>query len=115
MGARRKIFHNGFAGASPVFTVRPFHTSASQCAVKNLPRILHLLGLLLLCGVPSFAGEGAGTANTTVRRQAASGQFARAEEQRAALNAKAPNKRSLAEYKQVVSTYHRVYLITPHA
>jgi N-acetylmuramoyl-L-alanine amidase len=115
MGARRKIFHNGFAGASPVFTVRPFHTSASQCAVKNLPRILHLLGLLLLCGVPSFAGEGAGTANTTVRRQAASGQFARAEEQRAALNEKAPNKRSLAEYKQVVSTYHRVYLITPHA
>jgi len=76
-----------------------------------------LLGVLLFCVAPpfAFAAEGAGTANTTVRRHAASGQFARAEEQRAALNAKAPNKRSLAEYKQVVSTYHRVYLITPHA
>ena len=74
-----------------------------------------LLALLLLCVLPCFAGEGSGTANTNVKRQAASAQFARAEELRAALNEKAANKRSLAEYKQVVSTYHRVYLITPHA
>jgi N-acetylmuramoyl-L-alanine amidase len=78
-----------------------------------------LLGFLLLCFAPTFAfafaSEGPGTANTNVRRQAASAQFARAEEQRAALNEKAAGKRSLAEYKQVVSTYHRVYLITPHA
>jgi N-acetylmuramoyl-L-alanine amidase len=99
MGARRKIFHKRFARVSPVFAMR----SAT------------LLALLLLCVVPCFAGEGSETANTNVKRQAASAQFARAEELRAALNEKAANKRSLAEYKQVVSTYHRVYLITPHA
>jgi N-acetylmuramoyl-L-alanine amidase len=74
-----------------------------------------LLVLFLLCALPCFAGEGSETANTNVKRQAASAQFARGEELRAALNEKAANKRSLAEYKQVVSTYHRVYLITPHA
>ena len=99
MGARRKIFHKRFARVSPVFAMR----SAT------------LLASLLLCALPCFAGEGSGTANTNVKRQAASAQFARAEELRAALNEKAANKRSLAEYKQVVSTYHRVYLITPHA
>jgi N-acetylmuramoyl-L-alanine amidase len=75
-----------------------------------------LLGFFLLCFVPAFAlAAGRGTANATGRRQAASAQFARAEELRAALNDKAAGKRSLAEYKQVVSSYHRVYLITPHA
>jgi N-acetylmuramoyl-L-alanine amidase len=74
------------------------------------------LGFFLLCFVPAFAlSAGTGTANATARRQAASAQFARAEELRAALNDKAAGKRSLAEYKQVVSSYHRVYLITPHA
>ena len=115
MGAGRKIFHNRFAGASPVFTVGDFRSGANRSAEQNLRKFLHLLALLVFCATPSIAGAGAGTANTTVRRQAASAQFARAEEQRAALNEKAPNKRSLAEYKQVVSTYHRVYLITPHA
>ncbi|MGB7466972.1 MAG: N-acetylmuramoyl-L-alanine amidase [Candidatus Acidiferrum sp.] len=50
-----------------------------------------------------------------MKREAASSQFSRAEELRAALNAKPPEKRTLAEYKQVVSSYRRVYLITPHA
>ena len=99
MGARRKTFHKRFARVSPVFAMR----SAT------------LLVLFLLCALPCFAGEGSETANTNVKRQAASAQFARGEELRAALNEKAANKRSLAEYKQVVSTYHRVYLITPHA
>jgi N-acetylmuramoyl-L-alanine amidase len=103
MGARRKIFHKRFARVSPVF------------ATCGKPVILFSLALLFLCALPSLAGEGSGTANTNVKRQAASAQFARAEELRAALNEKAANKRSLAEYKQVVSTYHRVYLITPHA
>lgn len=48
-------------------------------------------------------------------REAASSQYARSEELRAALNSKPAEKRSLAEYKQVVSSYRRVYLITPHA
>ena len=34
---------------------------------------------------------------------------------RAALNEKPAEKRTLAEYKKVVTTYQRVYLITPHA
>ena len=99
MGERRIIFHKRFARVSPVFAMR----SAT------------LLASLLLCVIPCFAGEGSETSNTNVKRQAASAQFSRAEELRAALNEKAANKRSLAEYKQVVSTYHRVYLITPHA
>lgn len=53
--------------------------------------------------------------NKAVRREAASSQYARSEELRAALNSKPAEKRSLAEYKQVVSSYRRVYLITPHA
>jgi N-acetylmuramoyl-L-alanine amidase len=51
----------------------------------------------------------------TVKRNAAEAQFTRAEEQRAALNNKPAEKRTLAEYKSVVASYKRVYLITPHA
>jgi N-acetylmuramoyl-L-alanine amidase len=54
-------------------------------------------------------------ATTTVKRQSATTQFARAEEQRSELNSKSPEKRTLAEYKQVVSSYRRVALITPRA
>ncbi len=57
----------------------------------------------------------AATTHSSVKREAAGTQFTKAEEQRAALNAKAPEKRTLAEYKQVASSYRRVYLITPHA
>lgn len=61
----------------------------------------------------------ASTADPTsaAKRQAAaaSSQFAHAEEQRAALNSKNPEKRTLADYKQVVGTYRRVYLIAPKA
>ncbi len=55
------------------------------------------------------------TANTSIKREAASTQFAKAEEQRAALNAKASEKRTLADYRLVAASYRRVYLITPHA
>ena len=64
----------------------------------------------------SFAACVPAAANTTsVKRQAAQTQFSRAEAQRAALNSKPLAARALAEYKQVVTTYRRVYLITPHA
>ena len=56
----------------------------------------------------------AGDASTS-KRQAASSQFARAKEQRAALDAKPSDARTLAEYKRTVASYRRVYLITPHA
>jgi N-acetylmuramoyl-L-alanine amidase len=106
MGELRKISVPGFARVSPCFSAR--------CASLRI-RVLLSFGLLLACVAPCFAAEGAGTATTNGKRQAASAQFARAEEQRAALKEKPVEKRSLAEYKQVVSTYRHVYLITPHA
>jgi N-acetylmuramoyl-L-alanine amidase len=73
---------------------------------------LALAGLTLLpCPVSGRASSSSGGA----KREAASTQFAKAEDLRAALDSKAPEKRTLAEYKQVVSSYRRVYLITPHA
>lgn len=75
--------------------------------------------MLGVCGNPSatFAKSADGDTRTTsaVRREAAGAQFARAEEQRSNLNAKPVEKRTLAEYKQVVASYRRVYLITPRA
>jgi N-acetylmuramoyl-L-alanine amidase len=112
MAASPKIFHKGFAPASPVFL--------SPGVVAPKRRLIHIrlllsFALLAFCALPCFAAEGSATASTNMKRQAASAQFARAEDQRTALNEKAANKRSLAEYKQVISTYRRVYLITPRA
>ncbi len=90
MTSARKLFHKGFTGASLGFA---------------------LLGMF---SIPCL-GTSKTASNSSVKREAASSQFSRAEELRAALNAKPPEKRTLAEYKQVVSTYRRVYLITPHA
>jgi N-acetylmuramoyl-L-alanine amidase len=92
MSVGGKNFNRSFARVSPVFVSLAF---ALLCAVVT---------------APVFA---AGTAG--VKRQAAQAQFARAEEQRAILNSKPANKRTLAEYRQAVSSYRRVYLITPHA
>jgi N-acetylmuramoyl-L-alanine amidase len=105
----------GFRRTAPTLLPAGLGHRPECLCYPGISKILLSLGLLFLCALPCFAGEGSGTANTNVKRQAASAQFARAEELRAALNEKAANKRSLAEYKQVVSTYHRVYLITPHA
>ncbi len=58
----------------------------------------------------------AGTTTTSAgKREAAQAQFARAEEQRSALNSRAAADHTLAEYKQVVSAYRRVALITPRS
>ena len=89
MGTGRKNIHRSFAGVSLV------------------------IGLLAACLVPCPAT--ARNTNTPAKREAASSQFARAQEMRAALNEKAPEKRTLADYRRVVATYQRVYLITPHA
>jgi len=94
MSVGGKNFNRSFARVSPVFVALAF-TFALLCAGTT---------------VPAFA---AGT--TGVKRQAAEAQFARAEEQRAILNSKPANQRTLAEYKQAVTSYRRVYLITPHA
>jgi N-acetylmuramoyl-L-alanine amidase len=100
MSARRKIFHQGFAPASPVFTLG----------------VIAILGCSFLALISTGRAEGSGKSNVSnAKRQAAADQFARAEDQREALNLKAPAKRTLADYKQVVATYRRVGLITPHA
>jgi N-acetylmuramoyl-L-alanine amidase len=65
--------------------------------------------IIVIAGVASAAEPTA-----TIRRQAAA-QFERAEQQRAALNVKPIPKRTLTDYRQVVSSYRRVYLITPRA
>jgi N-acetylmuramoyl-L-alanine amidase len=68
-----------------------------------------------LCVPSGHARNSADTPNTSLKRQAASAQYAKAEEQRAALNGKPAEKRTLADYRAVVSAYHRVTLITPKA
>src|SRR6266404_2913926 len=93
MLASQNFFHKLFASVSPVFLA---------------------FGLTVFCALPSVAREDSGTHDAN-RRQAASTQFARAEEMRAELNSKSTEKRPLSEYKQVVASYRRVYLITPHA
>lgn len=92
----KKILRKGFARVSPVFVMLAMVAAASPVSTSR-------------------THAEAGDASTAVRRQAASAQFARAEEQRAALNSKSPEKRSLADYKQLVSSYRRVALITPRA
>jgi N-acetylmuramoyl-L-alanine amidase len=87
----RKSFHRTFASASLGFVL---------CVVAALP---------------AKTAAGAADANANLKRGAASAQFTKAEEQRAALNSKPNEKRTLADYKQVVSSYRRVALITPRA
>jgi N-acetylmuramoyl-L-alanine amidase len=92
MSAGRKNINRIFAHFSPVFLM---------LAVALLYPVL----------ATRLFAEGTGS----VKRQAAGTQFAKAEEQRALLNGKPEDKRTLGDYKQVVTSYRRVYLITPHA
>ncbi len=65
---------------------------------------------------PGFFAVAAGTAEPTATlKHQASAQFQHAEQQRAALNVKPLAKRTLADYRQVITNYRRVYLITPRA
>src|SRR5258708_12180074 len=96
-------FHKGFARVSPVFAAFAMAAAAA-------------------CFAPAVLAEPSNSSSNksaiadptaTVKRQAASGQFALAEEQRAALNSKPAEKRTLDDYKHAVDSYPRVYLITP--
>ena len=88
---------------------------------ENLIRIFAPVSLGFVLTLPcAFAAPGSSRRsspdpNAAAKRQSASAQFARAEEQRAALNAKPGDKRTLADYKQAVMSYRRVALITPRA
>ncbi len=96
----RKILNRSFARLSPVFVALG-------------------IAVAVVCGNPSAsfakAAEGDTSTASAVKREAAGAQFARAEEQRSILNSKPAEKRTLAEYKTVVASYRRVYLITPRA
>jgi N-acetylmuramoyl-L-alanine amidase len=94
------FFLKAFANVSPVF---------AACL---------LAGSFLIPAPPLVASTPSSTTadpTASIKRKSASAQFARAEEQRAALNNKASEKRTLADYKLVVTAYRRVYLITPRA
>ena len=97
MLGEKKILRRSFARLSPVFAAIGF-------------------ALILATAAPAKTNaEASATATASVKRQSASTQFARAEEQRAALNSKPAEKRTLADYKQVVTGYRRVAMITPRA
>ena len=97
MRGERTILQESFARLSPVFAALGF-------------------ALIFATTAPAkTSAEAAATATTSLKRQSASTQFARAEEQRAALNSKPTEKRTLADYKQVVTVYRRVTMITPRA
>jgi len=97
MFGAKKILHRSFACLSPVFAA----VGAALLAASAAPAKMH--------------ADASATATAALRRQSASSQFARAEEQRAALNSKPTEKRTLADYKQVVAGYRRVAMITPRA
>ena len=102
VSGEQKNFHKAFARVSPVFLLRAILT----------------LSVGLICAstaASNLAASEADNSTAAVKRQAASSQYLRAEEQRSALNSKVPEKRTLAEYKQAVASYRRVTLITPRA
>src|SRR5467141_842802 len=92
----KKDLHRSFASVSPVFLAIGFVLSVATA-------------------FPARARAESSETATTVKRQAATTQFTRAEEQREQLNSKPAEKRTLSDYKQVVSSYRRVALITPRA
>ncbi len=105
----QNFLHKTFARVSPVFLAAGFAFLCPQFSRGEFS------------GAPPSAQpelavpHDADTHNKSGKRQAASTQFARAEDLRAQLNSRPADKRTLSEYKQVVSSYRRVYLITPHA
>ena len=78
------------------------------------PRFAVFLPAIFLPAFIAVATASPAAPTTSVQKQAGA-QFERAEQQRAALNIKPRAKRTLADYRQVVTSYRRVYLITPRA
>jgi N-acetylmuramoyl-L-alanine amidase len=108
MLAGQNFFHKTFARVSPVFLAAGLafvSAQSSRGAVSGAQPN----------SAASGTSEDSESHNNANRRHAASTQFSRAEDLRAQLNSKPAEKRTLSEYKQVVSSYRRVYLITPHA
>ncbi len=95
MFGAEKILLTSFARLSPVFAA--------------------LSAALFFAAAAPAKTNAEAAATASLKRQSAAAQFARAEEQRAALNSKPTEKRTLADYKQVVLVYRRVAMITPRA
>lgn len=68
--------------------------------------------VFFVCSVALLAPLGT---QADARRDAARGQFEKAERQRISLQGKPQSQRAIEEYTQLVAAYRRVYLITPHA
>lgn len=114
MGAAQKNFHKGFARVSPVFVAVLLALLFSTTPVTQaLPAARP--ATTSCAGANACAGEDTAADTTTSVRRAASTQFAKAEQMRAALGNKPAAERTLAEYKQVALAYRRVALITPRA
>src|SRR5215470_3536542 len=117
MLAGQNFLHRSFARVSPVFVVAVLlviipscQAGAQRCCAPTV-----LAQPIVVTHSSAASEDGDKRSKNAERRDAAAAQFSRAEELRAELNSKAPDERKLAEYKQVVSSYRRVYLITPHA
>ena len=91
------FFHRDFARVSPVFAAALLVACSVGFAANSVP------------------SNWSADPTAAVKRQSASTQFLRAQDQRIALNNKTTEKRTLEDYKQVVNTFRRVYMITPHA
>jgi N-acetylmuramoyl-L-alanine amidase len=104
----QKNFHKAFARVSPVFVLRAI-------LIFRVTAALSLATFFAFAAASSYSSSEADTSPTAIKRQAASSQYLRAEEQRSALNSKPLEKRTLAEYKLAVASYRRVTLITPRA
>jgi N-acetylmuramoyl-L-alanine amidase len=73
------------------------------------------LGFVFIAAAAISTPLRAATSDASTKQEAATSQFARAEELRALLNSKPSEQRTLAEYKKVLTGYQRVYMITPRA
>ncbi len=73
---------------------------------------LFLAAALFLSFLPMARAQSNASAS---KRATAKAQFDRTEKQRTGLQGKPKNERKLDEYLKLVSSYRRVYLITPHA
>ncbi|GAC1668163.1 MAG: hypothetical protein NVS9B4_24050 [Candidatus Acidiferrum sp.] len=99
MGHIKKNLHKMFARFSPPFA-----------GFKTSLRFLAIFCCVLAC--TAIARSAGADPTASMRRQSASAQFERAQEQRALLNSKPSAKRTLADYRQVLASYRRVSLIT---
>ncbi len=107
-GHERRVF----GGCTLSFAVQK---NLRKAFARLSPVFVSFAAVLAMAAAAPAKTNAEAEATAAVKRQSASAQYARAEEQREALNNKPSEKRTLADYKQVVMSYRRVALITPRA